>query len=65
MSFNITTLEEKVSQWGLGSAVVAGIVVGFLMFAFEYGVGYLVKKYVPGAADPPEEEVKSTEKEVV
>ena len=56
MPYNITDIEALIERFGYGSAVVAGIAAGFLLFAFEYGVGYLVKKYVPGAADPQEGE---------
>lgn len=65
MPLNITQLDEYFAQLGLGSAVIAGISAGFLLFAFEYGVGYLVKKFVPGAADPEEQEGKATEKSEV
>ena len=65
MPLNITQLDEYFAQLGLGSAVIAGISAGFLLFAFEYGIGYLVKKFVPGAADPEEQEGKVTEKSEV
>ena len=36
MPLNITQLDEYFAQLGLGSAVIAGISAGFLLFAFEY-----------------------------
>lgn len=56
MGYNITELENLVSRFGYGSAVLAGFVVALLFFSFEQGVGYLVKKYVPGAMDANEDE---------
>ena len=64
MPFNVTEIEDLIRTWGYGSAVVAGIAVAFIIFSFEQGVGYLVRKYVPGAADPVEED-KTKEKDVV
>lgn len=35
------------------SIVILGALVGFLMFAAEYGVGLLVKKYFPEEEENP------------